>query len=498
MNANWSVRVLVLMFGIATQIPAQQSVFSGGFLDNLSTLAEGWGVYAPLSNQTCTIEFYANGPFPNGQFLGQVETKISRPDVNAYFGISGIHGFSYAIPLSLWDGSPHSIYAYVTSPDRTQKYLIGQTPATFIHTQLNMTHTNVQQLWFAPVVNTNAFLQLFSGTNDWQTARAKVSVLALADHWLLAYQPFLNLTNMFSKLNAWHLDLGFESGAVKEWGCSADVTFAVTSQALDLVTTNGGFVKWIAMDEPLVQTGACNCTDTGIITQTVAYVKLLKQKSQSLKIGDIEPWPSCRYSRLTNWITGFSQQAGFDLAFFHLDVDLAMARVITPDLSVLSEIPQLAAFCKLRGIPFGVIIWQSDVQLPVDSNQAFYNNALYWAQILHSTCDVDQAIVQSWEQYPDQNVPDNQPYTFTKLLLDYTTTIASVPYPNPEIAMIHPGQLTIHGRIGASYNIETIEALSPPNMWQDTSNLTMLTPDTIWIDPVRTIFSKFYRVTGGR
>lgn len=327
---------------------------------------------------------------------------------------------------------------------------------------------------------------------------AKVSVLKLADHSLLTYQSLLDLTNILSELGTWHIDLGFESGAVKEWGCTADVTFAVTSQAIDLVTTNGGAVKWIAMDEPLVQTGACNCTDAGIITQAVAYVKLLKQKSQGLIIGDIEPWPSCRYSRLTNWITGFSQQAGFDLAFFHLDVDLANARATTPDMSVLSEIPQLATFCKQRGISFGVIIWQGNVQLPVDSNQAFYDNALYWAQILHSICDVDQAIVQSWEQYPDQNVPDNQPYTFTKLLIDYTTKIASVPFPNPDVAMLHLGQVTIHGRTGASYSIETLHDLCLPNLWQNAAIIEMDTPDTIWMDPAPTNASKFYRVIGGR
>jgi hypothetical protein len=96
--------MFMLLF-VAVQLPAQQPVSSSGYLDDLSTVAEGWGIYAPLSNQTCVIEFYANGPFTNGQFLGQVETKVSRPDVNSFFGISGIHGFSYAIPLSLWDGT---------------------------------------------------------------------------------------------------------------------------------------------------------------------------------------------------------------------------------------------------------------------------------------------------------------------------------------------------------------------------------------------------------
>jgi hypothetical protein len=471
---------------------------SSGYLDNLSTLAEGWGIYAPFSNQPCVIEFYANGSSTNGQFLGRVETKVSRPDVNSYFGISGIHGFSYAVPVSLWDGIPHSIYAYVTSPDGTLRYPLVQTPAMFMHPQLSMTHTNVQQLWFAPVVNTNAFLQLFSGSDDWQTARTKVSVFKVADHWLLAYRSFLNLTNMLSKLRTWHIDLGFESGAVKEWGCTANVTFAVTSQAMGLVTTNGGAVKWIAMDEPLLQTSACNCTDAGIITQTVAYVKLLREKSPGLIVGDIEPWPYFRYPRLTNWITGFSQQAGFDLAFLHLDVDLGIARGASPDLSILSEIPQIAAFCKSRGIPFGVIIWQSDVQSPLDSNQAFYDNSLYWAQILHSVSDMDHAIVQSWEQYPDQNVPDSQPYTFTRLLRDYTATIASVPFPNPGVEMFQPGQVSIHGRTGASYQIESVQNLRPPIPWQNAAIIKMDTPDTNWTDLVATNASKFYRVIGER
>ena len=415
-----------MLLAVAMRLPAQPPVSSGGHLDNLATLAKGWGIYAPFSNQTCAVQFYADGSFKDGQFLGQVETLVLRPDVNSALGISGTHGFSYAIPLSLWDGQPHTIYAYATSPDGTQKFLLGRTPATFRQARLGVTHTNVQQIWFAPGVNTNAFLELFSGTNDWPNARANVRVLKLPDTRLLADQSLLNLPNLFAKLNAWHIDLALESGAVKEWGCTADKTIAVTSQAIDLVAANGGTVKWIAMDEPLVQTEACHCTDAEVMTQTVAYVNLLKQKSSSLSIGDIEPWPACRYSRLTNWITGFSRRAGYDLAFFHLDVDLEAARTITPDLSVLSELPQLAAFCKSRAIPFGVIIWQANVQLPVTSNQAFCDNALYWAQLLHSLCDVDHAILQSWEQYPDQNVPDTLPYSFTHLLKEYATKISGI------------------------------------------------------------------------
>ena len=48
------------------------------------------------------------------------------------------------------------------------------------------------------------------------------------------------------------------------------------------------------------------------------------------------------------------------------------------------------------------------------------------------------------------------------------------------------------------YSIETMQTLSLSNMWQNAATVLMGTSDTIWMDPMPTNVTKFYRVIGNR
>jgi hypothetical protein len=76
-----------------------------GTLDvaSCSTLA-GWGADRNRLNTPITLSFYRDGAL-----FTSVLANLSRPDVGAYLGDNGLHGFSFATPSSLLDGISHSL-----------------------------------------------------------------------------------------------------------------------------------------------------------------------------------------------------------------------------------------------------------------------------------------------------------------------------------------------------------------------------------------------------
>jgi hypothetical protein len=78
-----------------------------GTLDaaNCTTLA-GWGADRNRLNTPINVSFYKDGAL-----LTTVLANLSRPDVGAYLGDNGLHGFSFATPSGLLDGNSHSLSA---------------------------------------------------------------------------------------------------------------------------------------------------------------------------------------------------------------------------------------------------------------------------------------------------------------------------------------------------------------------------------------------------
>jgi hypothetical protein len=82
-----------------------------GTLDaaNCTTLA-GWGADRNRLNTPINVSFYKDGTL-----LTTVLANLSRPDVGAYLGDNGLHGFSFSTPAGLLDGNPHSLSARLES-----------------------------------------------------------------------------------------------------------------------------------------------------------------------------------------------------------------------------------------------------------------------------------------------------------------------------------------------------------------------------------------------
>lgn len=76
-------------------------------------VSSGWTCDADNFNQAIDVHFYRDGPAGGGgTFIGAVNANVSRPDVAGQCGGTGNHGFNFNTPVSLYDGTAHSIYAY--------------------------------------------------------------------------------------------------------------------------------------------------------------------------------------------------------------------------------------------------------------------------------------------------------------------------------------------------------------------------------------------------
>lgn len=94
----------------------------GAFENSSCSYFDGWGVDTnPLrTGSAITIRI------KSGATTWTTTTDIYRADVNAAFGITGTHGFTYPTPAVLKDGLPHSISVYgVSIADGTEFQLTG-------------------------------------------------------------------------------------------------------------------------------------------------------------------------------------------------------------------------------------------------------------------------------------------------------------------------------------------------------------------------------------
>lgn len=58
---------------------------------------EGWAADMDLPATSSTVAVYRGGPAGVGTYLGDFPTATNRPDVNSYFGITGVHGFRFTL-----------------------------------------------------------------------------------------------------------------------------------------------------------------------------------------------------------------------------------------------------------------------------------------------------------------------------------------------------------------------------------------------------------------
>jgi len=93
----------------------------------------GWAYDANSPATSIAIHVYVDGPAGSGAFAGQFIANGSRPDVNSAFGITGNHGFNFALPAQyLGDGFSHSVYVYAIALFGQGNPQVAGSPGSFV------------------------------------------------------------------------------------------------------------------------------------------------------------------------------------------------------------------------------------------------------------------------------------------------------------------------------------------------------------------------------
>lgn len=295
--------------------------------------------------------------------------------------------------------------------------------------------------WFTPNLGSPDMLDLFTRPEQWPKARAEVQVFKFYSAQLLAEEvpcpacgpnQLANLANVgaFSKLGDWGIGIGIEVAALKSWGCRAETTSVLASEAIRRVQSSGGAVRYLAMDEPLLGGETCGYTLERSAAETAAFVRALQRDHPEVAIGDIEPYPHFDAERLATWLLALRGERVLP-AFFHLDVDRAVADALPADVG--GDLRSLRSACKVLGVPFGVIFWGSDAT----SDQAYYEEVLGWARRVAETVgEPEHAVFQSWVELADGsrrvpvNLPEDGPAVFSHTrLINQSLALLRAPAP---------------------------------------------------------------------
>lgn len=294
-------------------------------------------------------------------------------------------------------------------------------------------------VWFAPLppllmdagrqfIGAEDYMDLFQPGAPWQKATRHINVFKLYAEWagdaswtIHASDQELRQVIDFVKRNG--IALAMEDGPIKKTGdCGSGFeSWGGLSSSMKIarrIQSLGGTLSFIAMDEPYYQfsllnsPGACQWPAEKVAMEIDAYIKGMKTVFPELVIGDIEPLqPDSSPTVYMNWMTTFRQAAGYNLPFFHMDINYT--RLDWPE-----QVKKLEDFARRQGIDFGIIYFGNWSDL---TDEAWLSSAGERVKRyeLEIGSQPDQVVFQSWHDHPDYTLPETKPYTFTNFIDQY-------------------------------------------------------------------------------
>ena len=291
-------------------------------------------------------------------------------------------------------------------------------------------------VWFAPLdpyprplangvtlVGSPDFLDLFSPTAPWPDAAGHVNIFKLYPQFIDTASD-ADLVRVVTELNRRGIAIALEEGPLPPSATCGGEGFGgsgVSLYAVHRITSAGGTVRYIALDEPYffgsLSTGpnACQRPADQVAREVSSYIQAVQSSLPGVVIGDIEPLAGNSSSdTYVAWLDTYRHVTGQSLPFFHLDIDW-----IRPDWPAAAKSLELAA--RQRGIEFGIIYFGN----PDDSSDAAWiGHAAERMAIYEGRAGgkPDHVIFQSWHDHPDRVVPESDATTFTSLINRYFRT----------------------------------------------------------------------------
>jgi hypothetical protein len=180
----------------------------------------------------------------------------------------------------------------------------------------------------------------------------------------------------------------------------------------------GGTISYIAMDEPLWfghYFNGRNGGQPGCHSSAAQIVELIKEplavyaeEFPGIVVGDTEPTNIAEQSHweedLAAWASGFRAQYGRPLAFTHLDIPFNRPGEEGYAVSFYHQVERL----KQQGL-IGAIGIIYDGTPKDSSDEAWVEDAKQHIQLLEDKYGLhpDQALIQSWQSYPQHVLPES-------------------------------------------------------------------------------------------
>lgn len=293
--------------------------------------------------------------------------------------------------------------------------------------------TGAPLIWFCPLDplvrpevgygGSPQYMRLFSPTSGagWDQAAARTGVFKIYPQWISSGSDD-DLRTQFADLKRRGIVLALEYGLMSATAsCGRGVEGfggETILTAARRVARLGGDLRYVAMDEPIYfgsmysGANACRWSVDQVAATVAANVKALWSEFPAVLVGDIEPLAgdSSTPDRIDQYGRGFDaiQAAlGRPLAFVHLDVDWNQA---SWPASVAALRQQVAS----RQLAVGVIYNGG----ATDQSDASWLSAAeaHMVAVESAAPTPDHVIFQSWNAYPLQLLPDQDPASFTNLI----------------------------------------------------------------------------------
>jgi hypothetical protein len=266
------------------------------------------------------------------------------------------------------------------------------------------------------------YFDLFLPGAPWVVSAKHIKVFKIYPQ-LVAYGSDEDLARMFQSLKQRHIALALEFGAMTDTEVCGRGVEGYNGEALGRMAERikhlDGDIRYFAMDEPLWYgvhfngKNGCHSKVEAVARDIAVNIERLKVVYPNVQVGDIEPMPVAQVpgwkAEIINWTKAFEGATGEKLAFLHADV--LWDQPWQPFLTALDD--ELHA----NDILFGVIYNGNSGDM---SDAAWIRHAeQHFRTFETDRRRPDQAIFQSWVNYPTRVLPETAPESLTYLVRLY-------------------------------------------------------------------------------
>ncbi len=314
-----------------------------------------------------------------------------------------------------------------------------------------------------PYTGSTDFMELFRPDAPWAEASGLIQVFKLYGEWVAYHATESELRQVVSDLERRGLALAVEAGPLNAPAdCGQGVEgFAGTDEGRLIarrILDAGGRIDLIALDEPFffaqIYDGpnACHWPTQRIAQGVDAFVQTMRSFFPDVIIGDTEPLAGgAMPSAYIGWLEGFRAEAGYDLAFLHMDID--WARPSWPE-----EVLEIEGAGRDLGVPVGVIYTGNSQDA---NDEAWLSIAGERVRRYEDEGGgrPDHVLFQSWHDRPDRVLPESDAYTFTGFIRAYFSDRSSLGFrtegPGANLAYRRPTRVSRqHQGYGGAFAVD--------------------------------------------